>query len=185
MSDVSKTNDRLVKALRRAAKLAEWYQTGEGGLLRAAADALATRQPTEGDREVTEVQRAVWSEIHGQDSARLYSVAEVKRLVYSLDNVISGLLARAVVPDAATESAAKYIRVQAKANARWRRLANKTIRDAEAERDAALAAVERVRAVLANDELVWSDGSYTNDLVVEVKDVLAALDGAPEPEAKP
>lgn len=46
--------------------------------------------------------------------------------------------------------------------------------------DAATAAVERVRAVLSNDELVWSDGSYTNVLVVEVKDVLAALDGAPE-----
>ena len=48
--------------------------------------------------------------------------------------------------------------------------------------DAATAALERVRVVLSNDELVWSDGSYTNVLVVEVKDVLAALDGAPEPE---
>ena len=45
-----------------------------------------------------------------------------------------------------------------------------------AERDAALAAIAAVRAVLASDELVWSDGSYTNDLVVEVKDVLAALE---------
>ena len=46
----------------------------------------------------------------------------------------------------------------------------------EAERDAALAAIERVRAVVKQ----WSPAeSYGRD------EVLAALDGAPEPEVKP
>lgn len=52
---------------------------------------------------------------------------------------------------------------------------------AEAERDAALAAVERVRALeafsLTDSYLAWT--------VVDHGDLLAALDGAPEPEVKP
>lgn len=110
------------------------------------------------------------------------------------------MLSRAAVPDAATDLSEMRKKVEeAKQNPDdvewqtfWDRLTEDQIIElldevsiARAERDAALAAIERVRAVLSNDELVWSDGSYTNDLVVEVKDVLAALDGAPEPVGLP
>lgn len=55
------------------------------------------------DREklITEAQKAVWAEIHNQDQRRMYSVAEVKRLVYSLDNAIADTLAAAPVLDEA------------------------------------------------------------------------------------
>ncbi len=49
-----------------------------------------------------------------------------------------------------------------------------------AERDAALAAIERVRARLGDILPDWSDSG-----VIAVADILAALDGAPEPEVKP
>lgn len=48
---------------------------------------------------------------------------------------------------------------------------------AEAERDTALAAIERVRARLGDILPDWSDSG-----VIAVADILAALDGAPEPE---
>ena len=51
--------------------------------------------------------------------------------------------------------------------------------DLVAERDAATAAVERVRAALGEVLPDWSDNG-----VVAVADILAALDGAPEPEGK-
>ena len=51
--------------------------------------------------------------------------------------------------------------------------------DLVAERDAATAAVERVRAALGEVLPDWSDNG-----VVAVADILAALDGAPEPESR-
>ncbi len=46
------------------------------------------------DREnlIAEAQKAVWAEIHGQDARRTYSAAEVKRLIYALDNAIADAL---------------------------------------------------------------------------------------------
>ena len=52
---------------------------------------------------------------------------------------------------------------------------------AEAERDAALAAIERVRAL----ETFSITDSYPAWTAVDYDDLLAALDGAPEPEEKP
>ena len=77
--------------------------------------------------------------------------------------------------------ALNHIRVTAKANARWRRLANKTIRDAEAERDAALAAIERVRAI--HLPVALETKTVCNSCDEEWPcDTREALDGAPEPE---
>jgi hypothetical protein len=39
--------------------------------------------------EIANAQKAVWAEIHGQAATRTYTVAEVKRLIYSLDNAFS------------------------------------------------------------------------------------------------
>lgn len=75
--------------------------------LRAAANAIvalldateppAQAEPAEDEREVLlieiqRVQRAAWAEIHRQDARRKYSVAEVKQIVYSFDNVLSLVL---------------------------------------------------------------------------------------------
>ena len=49
---------------------------------------------------VTAAQKAVWGEVHGQDPRRKYTVAEVKRLVYRLDNAIAAALAAPVEVDA-------------------------------------------------------------------------------------
>lgn len=70
---------------------------------------LAPHTPTDDEREVLraeaeKVQRAAWAEIHGQDPARKYSVAEVKRLVYSFDNVLSSALRRSEVPGSGAEA---------------------------------------------------------------------------------
>lgn len=61
--------------------------------------------PTNDEREALrveaeKVQRAAWAEIHGQDPTRTYSVAEVKQLVYSFDNVLSSALRRSGEPRA-------------------------------------------------------------------------------------
>lgn len=47
---------------------------------------------------VEKAQKAVWAEVHGQDPQRLYTVSEVKGLVYALDSVISGLVSRPAAP---------------------------------------------------------------------------------------
>lgn len=56
-----------------------------------------------GDREklIAEAQKGAWAEIHGQDPSRKYSVAEVKRIVYSLDNAVADALAAPVEVDEA------------------------------------------------------------------------------------
>lgn len=51
--------------------------------------------PTDNEKlqAIQDAQKAVWTEVHGQDAKRTYSVAEVKRLIYSLDNAISTAVA--------------------------------------------------------------------------------------------
>ena len=63
------------------------------------------------------------------------------------------------------------------------------IKIGRAERDAALAAIERVRAVL-DEERAWHEhlvesGDAVPRTVIGIGKVEAALDGAPEPEEKP
>lgn len=65
---------------------------------RAAQELQARGDSSDDERaEAERVQKAAWAEIHGQDPRRRYSVAEVKRIVYSFDNVLSGLLSRRTV----------------------------------------------------------------------------------------
>lgn len=73
--------------------------------------------PTDDEREalraeVEQVQRAAWAEIHGQDPTRTYSVAEVKKLVYSFDNLISSVLRRSEAPEPSAEAQALVDAVQ-------------------------------------------------------------------------
>lgn len=79
-------------------------------------------------------------------------------------------------------------------NARWRMLANKTIREVEAERDAALATIELVRAVHQIVEIEPSsticrecsfqlpNGAFFGKVTEWPCPTVAALDGAPEPD---
>ncbi|KAB1867318.1 hypothetical protein [Microbacterium algeriense] len=74
--------------------------------------------PTDDEREALraeaeKVQRAAWAEIHGQDPSRTYSVAEVKRLVYSFDNVLSSALRRFDVPEPSAEATLSEVRSHA------------------------------------------------------------------------
>lgn len=57
--------------------------------------------------EIATAQKAVWAEIHGQDANRNYSVAEVKRLVYSLDNAFSTAITALTAVSAERDDAIK------------------------------------------------------------------------------
>jgi hypothetical protein len=62
--------------------------------------------------EAERVQRAAWAEIHGQDAGRKYSVAEVKRMVYSFDNVLSSLLRRTAVQEPSDARHAEHVTIE-------------------------------------------------------------------------
>ena len=79
------------------------------------------------------------------------------------------------VPDAATEQAKQELAACLDLRAYWRGQSVK----ARSERDAALAAIERVRAL----ETFSITDSYPAWTAVDHDDLLAALEGAPEPEA--
>lgn len=75
---------------------------------------------------------------------------------------------------------------------RWMQLVGKGVEQrmaAEAERDAAVAAVERVRAIHrpeSNERYTWCVGCSTDEYPEDWPcPTIAALDGAPEPEGKP
>ena len=82
-------------------------------------------------------------------------------------------------PDAATEELARIKPLFENYSREYPNECNKRVK-AEAERDAATAAVERVRARLGDILPDWSDSG-----VIAVADILAALDGAPEPAGLP
>ena len=84
------------------------------------------------------------------------------------------------VPDAATEELARIKPLFENYSREYPNECNKRVK-AEAERDAALAALERVRAL----ETFSITDSYPAWTAVDHDDLLAALDGAPEPEVKP
>lgn len=209
MSEASKTNE-LIKALNVArehfsaiagsGEIQVWEDTGEKRGIdhqakvwadrgaRLTSEALAaTRVPVQGepddDREalrdefrsylgdeiyVCSRDHSAWS--HGTMGLDDFSLAaEDDEIVESLVQIAS----RATVPDAATEE-----RIY-----RWMLLVGKGVEErmaAEAERDAALAAIERVRAAVNGPHPANSGlDSFT------LAHISAALDGAPEPEVKP
>ena len=85
------------------------------------------------------------------------------------------LASRATVPDAATEELERIKPLFENLSREYPNECNKRVK-AEAERDAALAAVERVRAIIS---VKWRDGGVPSHWHSQLT---AALDGAPEPE---
>lgn len=147
-----------------------------------AADALAARQPTEGDREamaekfrtylgdgvyVCSRDASAWA--HGTMTLEDFEV-----LASEDDDTIESLveiaLSRAAVPDAATE----------RVRDAWR----KDHREMLAKLDAATAAIARVRAIHHPDPYDVS-GKYCTCEEAWPCSTIAALDGAPEPEEGP
>ena len=146
MSDVSKTNELIVAKLRKAAKQAEWYQALDPKLLTAAADALATRVPVQGEpRDVRELLHAKCDCVPDLGPEHCHLCGNVKG---------------SPVPWSECDSVTHFVP------------------------DAALAAIERVRAVA--EDGVWRDTKTSGDwawaLDHMAHKILAALDGAPEPE---
>lgn len=86
------------------------------GLVLDAVEDAALAHPPADERdalvaEVQRVQRAAWAEIHGQDAQRKYSVAEVKKLVYSFDNALAEamVIRRTEVPSTAWHDVAAFL----------------------------------------------------------------------------
>ena len=182
--------EKIEDAYRRVRKIGPdaIYETELREVLRAAADALEARQPREDDREA--LVRVVAN----------HPIAPLMRLGgdagYPLaDAILAAGFSRAAVPDDATRELTEAIRLTVEyvgndmlpAIEGWdwydalvkyapevaQAFVDKPIHfPKSAERDAALAAIERVRETLM---LHNPNGRL-------VKEVLAALDGAPEPE---
>lgn len=159
--------------------------TGQLKLITRLADALeaATRVPVQGepndDREA--LARVLY--IASDDFAFADRMAKAwdapgahgrQRWYRYADAILTAGFSRAVVPDAATEAKnAWHLAADV-----WQARALKV----EAERDAALAAVERVRAIHPNVNGECHTCSDENGPKRWPCDTLAALDGAPEPE---
>jgi len=140
----------------------------------------AARQPADGDREA--LVRVVAN----------HPIAPLMRLGgdagYPLaDAILAAGFSRAAVPDAATEELERIKPLFENLSREYPNECNKRVK-AEAERDAALAALERVRAVCLH--LGGVDGDVSQPAPsyyvsvgrdVVATEVLAALDGAPEP----
>lgn len=109
----------------------------EAGVMTEAADALAARQPSVIDRDVaidaiaggTISVPGGYGVLHGDDAA----------------NIVDAIIQHAAVPDAATDELARIKPLFENLSREYPSECNKRVK-AEAERDAALAAIERVRA---------------------------------------
>lgn len=185
MSDVSKTNELIAEADdHQAADLTD----PDGDYCRNCADAwpCVTRRLADALEAATRVP------VQGEPNDEL--------IEYALDYIENGtmrpgrrealraLASRATVPDAATEELLRIARRDAS------RFEDEAV-GAIAERDAALAAVARVREIHAPDSVVSDACSECSDFGTDEHPVwlgvpwpcptVAALDGAPEPEVKP
>lgn len=107
--------------------------------------------PEKVDEEIATAQKAVWSEIHGHDATRRYSVGEVKQLVYSLDNAFSSALTALTAVSAELDRervGSKPHRPSARA---WASIVERA-EDAEADRDRLHKAI--------SEALDWRDEAY-------------------------
>ena len=158
-------------------------------------DALEARQPSENDREATEAEidkaagalhMAKCCSLNGDSPHDFPEASEVFAA-----GVVLNAVPRAAVPDAATGELA---RAHDLIELREFEIDNldELITELRAERDAALDAIERARAVCLH--LGGVDGDVSQPAPsyyvsvgrnVVATEVLAALDGAPEPETAP
>lgn len=192
MSDVSKTSE-LIAALRKAQDAAgsiphgtmdhetQWLPFAN---LYNAADALldaleaATRDPVQGEpNDDREALIAVFERTPGDEPGALEGArpGEMHRAWsdYMADAILAAGFSRATVPDAATEGILRIARRDA---------LSVIAADAVAERDAALAAIERVRGV-ADTVCDHLTHPVNDELRAALRDAVSdALDGAPEPE---
>ena len=170
MSDVSKTNELIVAKLRKVAKQAEWYQALDTKLLTAAADALeaATRVPVQGEPNDAAEQVVRGALLHMGDMLP----SDVADLVVERLRKRGLLASHATVPDAATEGD-------------YHEGLEEGSKIGRGERDAALAAVDRVRVL---HPVAYSGNSRSRNAFCATCTTMwpcatiRALDGAPEPE---
>lgn len=156
--------EKIEDAYRRVRKIGPdaIYEAELREVLRAAADALEARQPRE----------AIFEDDRD----------------FELEAVLREGFSRAAVPDAATE---ELERAHDLIDLREFEIDNlhELITELRAERDAALAAIERVLAIHQKRGASWphSGGVYVcgADNGLWPCPTVAALDGAPEPEEKP
>lgn len=132
-------------------------------LMRELADALEVRQPGENDREALDK-----------------IVTEYDMALYTKEETLDRL-SLAVVPDAATEELEKIKPLFENLSREYPIECNKRVR-AEAERDAAHATIERVRAEHPVGSTVLNNSICQTCGMPFPCPTIAALDGAPEPE---
>ncbi len=203
MSDVSKTNEDLLAFIDQTLYANEgggWFWTNAEVIeLLNDIRALAARVPVQGepndDRENLITERTYGhgsiTLTHYRSSGRIGVVQRGENSVMDVTDLLvflqdSGLdedFSRATVPDAATEIA------QAKSDLKTvAEVSRATFDKLKAERDAAVAVIERVQAAVSgHPECVrYEDGDVIScGWKSAYASVVAALDGAPEPEVKP
>lgn len=166
MSDASKTNEALIAELRRSPSID--VQTVID-LMAQAADALeaATRVPVQGEPNDDREALLEADELYDSIGVTLFR-AEFRETYTKLSRV--------TVPDAANEELSRIKPLFENLSREYPNECNKRVR-AEAERDAATAAIGRVRAAVEGPHPANSGlDSFT------LAHILAELDGAPEPE---
>ena len=140
--------EKIEDAYRRVRKIGPdaIYETELREVLRAAADALEARQPreavSEDDRE--ELKKALKEALYIGIGGMVGSYVPAYKAEQAVEEMLS-VFSRAAVPDAATEELERIKPLFENLSREYPNECNKRVK-AEAERDAALAALERVRA---------------------------------------
>ena len=135
-----------------------------------------------------EINYEVYRELHDLVSAIEDDVqAPIELFPGTLDAL--SIRARTTSPDAATEELERIKPLFENLSREYPNECNKRVK-AKAERDAALGALERVRGLIAEWKHEGPSGPFPDRIAIDVgveviEPLLAALDGAPEPEVKP
>lgn len=176
--------DELISEAREwAGSYASW---GDNGLVDRLVDALeaTTRVPVQGepngDREV--LQDLLDTHTKQLDTGAccgwVFS-SPLEQYLHWADAILAAGFSRATVPDATTERELEAVKEHRE---KWMARAFR----AETERDATVAAIERVRAILNRDDFGddWEHDEwvYRDAAEKQLSDIEAALDGAPEVE---
>ncbi len=154
-----------------------------------AAEALATLIDHEYSRHTIPLYGMldVWMALHGTSHPDFDEFYDEHGYAEAWSRLMAEIRSRTAVPDAATDELARIKPLFENLSREYPSECNKRVK-AEAERDAALAAIERIRqAVSGHPEC---DRYEEGDVIScgwksAYASVVAALDGAPEPEEKP